>query len=167
MSVFTPFRSKRALRTAVVTGTMLKLVPTVVNAQQYPAINLQQIGGQTPLTAYCDDSTAVQHAGASTNVSGNAAPLIQGNASTNPSYICAYDITTGNSSVSVKFVRGTSTDCSSNNAGITAIYQFSSIAGISKPNGGAPLFILPSSQSLCVNNGSTGYTAVNVTYVTK
>lgn len=170
MSIFRPFRSKTAIRTAVMTGALLKLAPVIVEAQQQQQVNVAQINGATPLSAYCDDSTKITSFAYSTNSSGISLPIIQGNVSSSPGFICSYRLTTDNSSVRLRFVRGTSTDCTSNQVFIDGGSPVSSNSGFVESGGGTPLFTLPrdSSQSLCLSHGaSTGYVGGRISYVTK
>lgn len=168
MSIFSPFRSKRVLTGALVVSGALKLDQTLVWAQQNQQVNVAQINGATPLSAYCDDSTKVATFVYSTNSSGVTSPIIQGNASTSPSFVCSVRLTTDNSSVRLRFLRGTSTDCTSNQAFIEGGSPVSSNSGFAESGGGSPLFVVPSSQTLCLNHGtSTGYVGGRISYVTK
>lgn len=164
MSIFTPFRNKKAVTAAMVLSGSLKLSHTVAWAQQSQRVNVAEINGQTPVPAICDDSTAVQRKEISTNASGNIQLVEHTAASTSRVYVCGYDVMSSSNAGEWQFISGTSTDCSSNETDLSGLYKLSSLSGVVRANTGFPQFVVASSHSFCIETGSTGPWGGYITY---
>lgn len=154
MSVFTPFRNKRVVATALAVSGAIKLAGTFgpLYAQQNQGVDLRAVNGLTPLPAICDNSTGIQST--VINILSTQTQVVAG--STNRIYVCGFVATTADSSNLFKFVEGTSTDCITGQADKTATFNLSSKAGIAAPNSGFPQFITSSGASLCIDATSSG-----------
>lgn len=157
MSVFTPFRSKTSLTTAMVIGGALKLYPTwVVGEQtlyaQNQQVNVAQIGGVAVVPARCDNSTGILST--AINAASTQTQVVAG--STQRVIACGYEFTTPTSTATVQWVQGTSTDCSSGRATISGAMNLSSNSGMVVPNTGAVQFRGSSGNTICINTTSTG-----------
>ena len=158
MSVFTPFRNKTALTTAIVVGSALKLSPTWVTGQQVlhaqvQQVNVAQINGLTVLPAICDNSTGVQ----STNfliTTSTQTQIIP--ASTKSVYVCGWNFLTGDSSNVVTFLEGSTGDaCVTSESTKAGPYNFSSKSGMVVANAGFPQFRTSSGLGVCISVTST------------
>lgn len=159
MSVFTPFRNKTALTTALVVGSALKLTPTWVTGHQVlyaqnQQVNIAQINGAAPIPAVCDNSTGVQ----STNfqiITSTQVQIVP--ASTKSVYVCGWSFTTPDSSQVVKFVEGSTGDhCVTSEAIKAGPWNFSSKSGMVVPNAGHVQFKTSSGMGVCLDITSTG-----------
>lgn len=167
MSVFRPFRNKPALVATMVVSGALKFGPLVpaLAAQQPQNVNVTQIGSVAVAPALCDNSTGLLLAATDTNVAGNSRRFFEGSTAT--AYICGWDVSVGNSTQTLQWVWGNSTDCATSETQIDMFYRLSSATGFVRSNAGYPQFIVPSSFSLCLEAGSTGAYGAWITYVTR
>ena len=157
MSIFRPFRNPTAIKALVITGAVLKLAPTLVEAQQRTRVNVDQIGGQSvaPMPYVCDNSTGVQST--VINITSTQTQVVAG--STKSVYVCGYSFGAAlGSSATWKWVQGTSTDCISGQADLSAGWPLSTAAtfGIVRDGGGGVLFKTSSGNSLCIDTTSSG-----------
>ena len=160
MSVFTPFRSKSALTTALVVGGALKVVPTWVTGHdvlhaQNQQVDIARIGGQPIIPAVCDSSTGVL----STIISAvsTQTQVVIGAGSSFSIYACGWHfLGPAGSTFTMKWVEGTSTDCVTGAANKSGLQAYSSYGGIAISNGGGVQFKTSSGTNLCINTTSTG-----------
>lgn len=157
MSVFTPFRNPAAVRTVVLTGALLKLVPTweaAVHAQQPTRVDVMRMGGVNlaPMPWICDNSTGVQST--VIYITSTQTQVVAG--STKIVYVCGWNVFTGASSIAFKWVEGSSTDCITGQADKSGLYDLSSRQGFVVSNGGGVQFKTSSGFSLCIDAASSG-----------
>lgn len=166
MATFLSYLRRRRVRMGVLSmGVALKIShwAETAEAQQSQRVDVATIGGLTPLSAICDNSTALL----------SSAFLINGNAATNVvviqpstarSYICALDLTDDASTVQIALVSGDSTDCSTNST--ITVYNLSSRSGVTRPNGGAIQWKPVSSNSaVCIKTASSGPVFGSITFI--
>jgi hypothetical protein len=154
MSVFSPFRNRRTITTALAVSGAIKFASHMepLYAQQTQRVNIAQVNGVAPMPAICDNSTGILST--VINIGTTQAQVVAG--STQSIYVCGFTFTTADSSVLAKFVEGSSTDCLTSQADKTATFNLSSKSGISLPNAGYPQFKTSSGFSLCIDTTSTG-----------
>ena len=167
MSIFTSFRNKTAVTTFLVAGGLAKVGPTwlqpttALHAQQAQRVNVAQINGVSPAVAICDNSTAVRST--AINIISTQTQVLATAGSSFIIYACGWSFTTPDSSVVIKFVEGTSTDCITGEA-TKASYNLSSKSGMVNASGGSVQFRTSSGASFCIDATSSGVTGL-FTYV--
>ena len=156
------FRRRRAwARAAFMVGATVKLAPyltTPAHAQQNVGVNIRQVGSVDAVSMpfICDNSTGIQSTviyiqSTQEQVVSSAVP-----GSSKAIFACGFQLTTADSTAAWKWVTGTSTDCTSNQANVSGTFNASSKWGIAVSNGGAVQFRVSSGQSLCIDTTSSG-----------
>lgn len=163
MSVFTPFRNKRAVATALAFSGAVKFATTMeLYAQQRIGVDIQQIGSIDVLPSACDNSSGVNSSFFSIAGTGATNTVII-TASTAKTYLCAVDLTTRDSTLDVFIVSGDSTNCSTNST-VTG-WTLSSYSGLVRSNGGFSQWKpISSNSAVCIKTASSGPVTGSLTF---
>jgi hypothetical protein len=166
MATILNFFRQRWMRVGVISlGVSLKVGSWAEDAyaQQSQRVDVATIGGLTPLSAICENSTGLESSNFLIAGTGATNTVII-TASTARVYLCALDITNGDSTTQVAIVSGDSTNCSTNST--VTVYNLSSYSGVTRGNGSVVQYKpISSNAAVCIKTASSGPVFGSLTFI--
>lgn len=111
----------------------------------------------------CEDHARVQSVAIDTSTSGNV-QLVALNGS-DLIYVCGYSVVVGATATAVQLIYGTGTACATGETDLAGPWPLAANGGITQANGGAPQFVVPAGNALCVELSAANPITGHVTYV--